>query len=201
MDNLENAPHRAKLQVSFIDFVLTPLWKAILRVLPNLRICYENLLNNRKIYQGIITTLEYGMFYFNVLLSLLEKERVAKSNDTPIPSTPFVYGYTPVDSLGLLPQITRYSYIREEVVASASSSRLSSFSGIEPLQIPIIFNETCTVPSPDAYLHPSSANVNIFGFIGEAVKASPTKTERSLTKTCIVLKNIFNNFFSYVNVS
>ena len=50
-------------QTNFIDFVLTPLWKAVSRVLPALRVCYDNLLLARRNYQMHISRLDQGMSY------------------------------------------------------------------------------------------------------------------------------------------
>lgn len=61
MENLDNAQHRARMQVNFIDFVLTPLWKSVVRIFPQMRVCFENLLNSRKFYQGHINRFEQGL--------------------------------------------------------------------------------------------------------------------------------------------
>jgi hypothetical protein len=37
--------------MSFIDFVLNPLWKAVARTFPPMRTCFDNLQANRKQYE------------------------------------------------------------------------------------------------------------------------------------------------------
>jgi uncharacterized membrane protein YgcG len=50
MENLDNFPHRAKLQVGFIEFVLSPWWINIARVFPTLKYCYSQLQENKAFY-------------------------------------------------------------------------------------------------------------------------------------------------------
>ena len=58
MTNLDDIAHRARLQVSFIDFVLSPLWKAVARSFPPLRPCLENMLKNRREYELMAQRIE-----------------------------------------------------------------------------------------------------------------------------------------------
>jgi dual 3',5'-cyclic-AMP and -GMP phosphodiesterase 11 len=51
MQNLENAQHRAKLQVNFIGFVLEPWWKNVTRLFPGLRDCWTNLSANKRHFE------------------------------------------------------------------------------------------------------------------------------------------------------
>lgn len=58
MTNLDDVAHRARLQISFIDFVLTPLWKAVARTFPPLRPCLDNMAKNRRHYEELAQRIE-----------------------------------------------------------------------------------------------------------------------------------------------
>ena len=51
MTGLDDLQQRAKLQLNFIDFVLTPLWKVATWVLPPLKGCFDRLMANRQQYE------------------------------------------------------------------------------------------------------------------------------------------------------
>jgi hypothetical protein len=53
MQNLSDGLHRAKLQVSFIGFVLEPWWKNIVRLFPGVKACWSNLLANKAFFEGL----------------------------------------------------------------------------------------------------------------------------------------------------
>jgi hypothetical protein len=49
MQNLSDGVHRSKLQVNFIQFVLEPWWKQVVRVFPALKECWDMLLTNKQV--------------------------------------------------------------------------------------------------------------------------------------------------------
>jgi dual 3',5'-cyclic-AMP and -GMP phosphodiesterase 11 len=51
MQNLTDPVQRAKNQVNFCDFVLIPYWRSVVRLLPQLKSWYLNLLTNRQYYK------------------------------------------------------------------------------------------------------------------------------------------------------
>jgi GAF domain-containing protein len=53
MQGLKDAPTRFSLQVNFIDFILVPWWEIVVRMLPGIAACHENLLRNREHYQEL----------------------------------------------------------------------------------------------------------------------------------------------------
>ena len=53
MQGLNDPIQRAKLQVGFIDFVLTPWWEGVSRLYPELKDNYEMLLSNRNFYASM----------------------------------------------------------------------------------------------------------------------------------------------------
>jgi hypothetical protein len=53
MQNLQSSKNRAKLQVGFIDFVLSPWWAAFTRIFPAMTHCYTRLQANRKFFHDI----------------------------------------------------------------------------------------------------------------------------------------------------
>lgn len=54
MQNLSDPQHRAKLQVNFIEFVLEPWWRSIVKLYPQLKPCYINLQGNKTYFQGLV---------------------------------------------------------------------------------------------------------------------------------------------------
>ena len=50
MQNLSDPTVRIQNQINFIEFVLVPWWRSVARVFPDLRVCYERLLENRMKY-------------------------------------------------------------------------------------------------------------------------------------------------------
>ena len=54
MQNLADPQHRSKLQVNFIDFVLEPWWKSLIKLYPTLKPCYINLQANKTYFQNSI---------------------------------------------------------------------------------------------------------------------------------------------------
>jgi hypothetical protein len=53
MQNLSNGLHRSKLQVNFIQFVLEPWWKQVVRVMPQLKSCWDGLLANKAFFEQL----------------------------------------------------------------------------------------------------------------------------------------------------
>ena len=52
MDNLKSEAQIGKLQVSFINYVVTPLWEGLAGILPNARPCLDRLRRNVGIWQA-----------------------------------------------------------------------------------------------------------------------------------------------------
>ena len=48
MDNLDTPQAIAKLQVSFSDYVVSPLWTVVGDLIPDMKVCVENLKLNRE---------------------------------------------------------------------------------------------------------------------------------------------------------
>lgn len=55
MVGLSDPVVRAQAQVNFIDFVLVPWWRSVVRIFPGMRHCFEQLMVNRKYYHGFVT--------------------------------------------------------------------------------------------------------------------------------------------------
>jgi hypothetical protein len=53
MQNLDTPRVRAKLQVDFIDYVLTPWWCAVVALFPMLQPCLDNMRANRACYEAV----------------------------------------------------------------------------------------------------------------------------------------------------
>lgn len=53
MQNLDKTHVRAQSQVNFIDFVLAPWWRNLVRLFPALQMCADTLQENRAYYEGI----------------------------------------------------------------------------------------------------------------------------------------------------
>jgi hypothetical protein len=50
---MDNRNIRAKKQLGFLDFVVTPLWKGVCRLLPGMQHCLLNLEENRRYYVAV----------------------------------------------------------------------------------------------------------------------------------------------------
>jgi len=53
MQNLSDPVIRYKNQVNFIDFVLMPWWRSVVRIFPTAEQCFKNLMDNRAYYESM----------------------------------------------------------------------------------------------------------------------------------------------------